>query len=124
MPGLRWAYWYWPRAYIGMKRLPATTWPRKNTLPLDVKFLLTLSNKTLPLLELNKDIFDNRQLYTVDSEADLLYRRQMDYKAVFENRKLQFANEQLQYSWLSWNGSDAWVKKQFSKDNTSSSIQQ
>jgi len=85
---------------------------RKNYLPLDVKFLLTLSDKTLPLLEKNQDVFNIKQPGLQNSEGDYLYRSNLSFKQVFEQRKSGFFTRQKNYSWLSWNHADAYVKKE------------
>jgi hypothetical protein len=72
---------------------------RKSKLPLDVHFLLSLSDKTLPIIEKNKDILENK----LEGRITAL--------EFFENRKKTFMREQASYSWLSWNASDAYVTK-------------
>jgi hypothetical protein len=85
---------------------------RKDTIALDVKFLLTLSDKALPVLENNKEVLGLKIITTQDSEGDFLYRGSLSYKEVFERRKMNFFNTQKKYSWLSWNHSDAYTKQQ------------
>jgi hypothetical protein len=73
--------------------------------PLDVRFLMSLSNKTLPVLEENKALLKaNCDSCNID---ELLLRRE------------QFMESQDNYSWLSWNYSDAYVKKYFGSINAS-----
>lgn len=72
---------------------------RKNTIPPDVHFLLSLSDKTLPLIEKNKDVLQNKN----EGRTTALQ--------FFEFRKQQFMEEQNKYSWLSWNAADASVSK-------------
>ena len=88
----------------------------KNTIPVDVKFLLTLSDKTLPLIQNNQDILVDET--NVHGEGDYLYRSPLSPKQVFEQRKKDFLNEQKNYSWLSWNGADSYVKKYLSNSVT------
>ena len=88
----------------------------KNTIPVDVKFLLTLSDKTLPLIQNNQDILVDEA--NVHGEGDYLYRSPLSPKQVFEQRKKDFLNEQKNYSWLSWNGADSYVKKYLSNSVT------
>ena len=93
----------------------------KNTIPVDVKFLLSLSDKTLPLLEKNQDVLiDHRP--AVDGEGEYLYHSQLTPLEVFEMRKKHFFATQKTYSWLSWNGSDAYVKKNLTKLVITSSL--
>jgi hypothetical protein len=61
---------------------------RKETLPLDVEFLLSLSDKTLPLLEQNRAILQPAQ------------------KQLLNQREALFAKQQQELSWLSWNYAD------------------
>ncbi len=86
----------------------------KNTIPPDVKFLLTLSDKTLPLLEKNQDVLDAKK-EPVQGEGEYLYRSGLTAKAFFEMRKKEFFEEQKTYSWLSWNAADTYVKKSLTK---------
>jgi Domain of unknown function (DUF4173) len=82
----------------------------KNTVPLDVKFLLSLSDKTLPLLEKNQDVLgDDKPV--VDGEGEYLYPSRLTPRELFEMRKKDFFAAQKTYSWLSWNASDAYVRK-------------
>ena len=81
---------------------------RKSSIPLDVPFLLSLSDKALPLIEKNKDVFEK------DNHTWIYYHgKEINYNAVdfYEYRKKEFLNEQKQYTWLSWNAADAYVKQ-------------
>jgi hypothetical protein len=82
---------------------------RKTAIPLDLPFLLSLSDKTLPLIEKNKDILVDTGTRWSNYEMDFSGKNAVEY---FEIRKDAFMEEQKQYSWLSWNASDAWVKKE------------
>jgi Domain of unknown function (DUF4173) len=93
----------------------------KNTVPLDVKFLLTLSDKTLPLIEKHQDIL-NSTATTINDEGSYLYRSSLTEKQLFEQRKKNFLEEQKKYSWLSWNVTDAYVKDQLVQPVVTSSI--
>ncbi len=84
---------------------------RKNSIPLDIEFLLSLSDKTLPVLDANQDIFNKQGIVT--GEGELLYRHNISPKEFFEQRKQNFINEQTTYNWLSWNYADEEVKKYF-----------
>jgi hypothetical protein len=84
---------------------------RKNIIPQDIKFLLSLSDKALPLLEANKDIFDKKNGQRGDGEGAYWYRSALSPKEFFENRKAAFFKTQDTYNWLSWNFADAYVKK-------------
>ncbi|MGG9971251.1 DUF4173 domain-containing protein [Ferruginibacter sp. SUN002] len=88
---------------------------RKGTVQLDVKFLLSLSDKTLPLIEKNVGVLQQALTPIKGGEGEYLYRSPLDPKQVFENRKKDFLQDQNTYSWLSWNMSDDYVKKYLSK---------
>jgi hypothetical protein len=79
----------------------------RDVVPVDVSFLLSLSDKTLPLIEKNPDVLDNKAAFLPDhgDYSSLLTPRQL-----FEQRKREFIEEQKKYSWLSWNRTDAYVK--------------
>jgi hypothetical protein len=82
----------------------------KDTIPVNAEFLLTLSDKTLPLIEKNQDVLD-KDNQARDSEGKLLNRSALTEKQQFEQRKKDFLEEQKTYSWLSWNATDEYVKK-------------
>ena len=92
----------------------------KSTIPLDVKFLLSLSDKTLPLLEKNQDVLVDKPI--VKGEGEYLYRSQLTPRDVFDLRKKDFFTAQKTYSWLSWNASDAYVKRNLPKSLITSSL--
>jgi len=93
----------------------------KATIPVDVKFLLTLSDKTLPLLENNQDVLQENKP-VINGEGDDFYRSQLSPRAVFDMRKRDFFEAQQTYSWLSWNASDDYVKKHLTKPVITSSL--
>lgn len=95
---------------------------RKEKVPLDVPFLLSLSNKTIPLLEKNVDYL--RQCSVRDSAMLTQHRfyspgtadgylQQLNYK------KEEFVRNQYYYSWLSWNYADHYVKRYLTYLSTS-----
>ncbi|MEO6546500.1 MAG: DUF4173 domain-containing protein, partial [Ferruginibacter sp.] len=98
---------------------------RKNTIPLDVKFLLSLSDKTLPLLQKNIDVLDKSTI-TVLGESEYWYRTPLTPRQLFETRKNEFVSAQKRYTWLSWNMADDQVKRAFNQMETlhTSSIKQ
>ncbi|MEO6229940.1 MAG: DUF4173 domain-containing protein [Ferruginibacter sp.] len=83
----------------------------KDSIELDIKFLLTLSDKTLPLLEKNIGVLDHPATIS-GSEGEMLYRSNLSPREVFEQRKKAFEEIQESYSWLSWNAADAYTKSQ------------
>jgi hypothetical protein len=95
----------------------------KDTIPVDVRFLLTLSDKTLPLLEKNQDVLvkEKALIYNAYDRNDISYYG-VTPEQLFEIRKKDFFTKQQTYSWLSWNVSDAYVKKHLSKPVITSSL--
>ncbi|MDB5276022.1 MAG: hypothetical protein JWR61_977 [Ferruginibacter sp.] len=88
---------------------------RKNTIPLDIHFLLSLSDKALPVLEANMDVLEKSSAQTNDLNDVYLYRSGLTAKQFFERRKADFFKEQNGYNWLSWNFADAYVKSHLAK---------
>ncbi len=85
---------------------------RKNTISPDVPFLLSLSDRTLPLLQKNEDIFK-------DGFAGYYYNGSFhDALDFFNYRKKQFFEKQNKYTWLSWNLADATVEKKLAGTDT------
>jgi len=87
---------------------------KKATIPVDVRFLLSLSDKALPIIEKNKDVLNvtipNTRAYS---------SREMEYfpaATLFEQRKQSFFWRQQQYSWLSWNLADQKVMEALGKN--------
>lgn len=93
----------------------------KNTVPLDIKFLLTLSDKTLPLLEKNQDVLAGKT-ESASGEGDYLLRSSQTAQEIFQMRKTAFFEKQKTYSWLSWNATDAYVKRNLSNPAITSSL--
>jgi len=93
----------------------------RDTVPLDMKFLLTLSDKTLPLIDKNQQVLDDKK-EMVQEEGDYLNRSSLSPRQLFEQRKKEFLEEQKKYSWLSWNGTDAYVKSHLSVPVITSSL--
>lgn len=79
---------------------------RKSSVPVDVHFLLSLSDATLPLIEKNKDVLEKH----VEGRSAAL-----DF---FEYRKRVFIETQHSYSWLSWNVADANVMNTLNTSTT------
>lgn len=86
---------------------------RKSTLPLDIKFLLSLSDKALPVIEKNQDVLTKTFISNPENdEGDSYYRGGLSAMDYFKMRKRRFFEEQKNYSWLSWNEADSYVKDQ------------
>ncbi len=95
---------------------------RKDTITLDVKFLLTLSDKVLPLLEKNSDVLDRTEAAKENTEGEYLYRSSLSQRKVFENRKREFSTTQKSYSWLSWNWADEYVANEMEPSVRTSTV--
>ncbi|NII24976.1 DUF4173 domain-containing protein [Pseudoflavitalea sp. X16] len=95
---------------------------RKDRVPLDAEFLLTLSDKTLPLLEANLEAFKKRQAeipkelsdsrsgsdsWSRDNTCDTCFVEQI------RARKDRFLQQQSHRTWLSWNYADAYTAQYF-----------
>lgn len=94
---------------------------KKDSIPVDVEFLLTLSDKTLPLLAANPDVLDKK----IDPPYDAANFRSLPApvpRQQFEERVQLFNEAQKKYSWLSWNMADDEVKKQLVKNSVYASI--
>ncbi|HEY8897509.1 MAG TPA: DUF4173 domain-containing protein [Niastella sp.] len=89
---------------------------RMDTIELDIKFLLSLSDKTLPLLNTNIVALQNRANNETPKGGDV-------DPSVYDNwcsewlkmREAAFMKEQQQLSWLSWNYADACTARYFNK---------
>lgn len=97
---------------------------RKNNIALDVKFLLSLSDKVLPVLQKNMDVLDRTGQTVPDGEGEYLYRSSLTPRQVFENRKTAFYEAQKRYTWLSWNMADDFIEKELTQVIKTSLIHQ
>ncbi|MEO5888693.1 MAG: DUF4173 domain-containing protein, partial [Ferruginibacter sp.] len=96
---------------------------RKDTITLDVYFLLSLSDKVLPVLEKNIDVLNRTDKPVLHGEeGEYLYRSPLTFMQVFQNRKKEFSSEQKSYTWLSWNAADDYVKKELKEIVQTSSL--
>ena len=92
---------------------------RKSTIPLDVPFLLSLSDKTLPVLQKNEDVLEKYSPFDEQFYYNGSFHNALDF---FEYRKENFLLQQRNYTWLSWNLADAGVKKELTGNSHLSSI--
>lgn len=85
---------------------------RQSTIPIDVPFLISLSDKTLPLLEKNKEILEqyNGRISSYYRDGGLTALE------FFERRKQEFFANHNKHSWLSWNSADNYVLKHLMQD--------
>jgi hypothetical protein len=79
---------------------------------IDIHYLMCLSDDTLPILDMNRDVLDKNYFY---------YRNKFNGLEELERRKAEFFAEQGRCTWLSWNLSDNSVKKYFSNIKTGGS---
>ncbi len=87
---------------------------KKDTIALDVKFLLTLSDKVLPLLQRNQEVLQRNDKSRFNEEGEYLYRSTLTPIQVLQNRTNEFFATQKTYSWLSWNVADANIRTELS----------
>jgi hypothetical protein len=92
---------------------------RKNTVDLDVSFLLSLSDKALPLIDTNIIALQKRQNDLQATSTNRNAACDTCFIEQLKQRELAFAQKQQQYSWLSWNYADAYTKKYFQKKGLS-----
>lgn len=82
---------------------------RKHKVELDIPFLLSLSDKTIPLLYSNKEMLEKIQAQEVvriiNGKCITCYTEQL------EKRSIDFLNSRQELSWLSWNYSDAYTEQ-------------
>ena len=80
---------------------------RRSSIPPDVPFLLSLSDKTLPLIQKNKDVLEKDVHRWVYYRGEYFNKTAVEF---FEYRKARFLEQQQNYTWLSWNAADDYVK--------------
>lgn len=87
----------------------------RDSIPLDVSFLMDLSDKTLPLLDKNVQVLQDRQnqLQRERPAAKLITFGSCDTCFIdrLHRREERFLDRQRQWSWLSWNYADAYVTR-------------
>ena len=93
----------------------------RNAIPLDVPFLLSLSDKTLPLIEEHQEVLSNTTVL-IPVSGDYSDAAPLTTRQLFEQRKRDFLSEQKKYSWLSWNRTDAYVKDHLTPATITSSL--
>jgi hypothetical protein len=88
---------------------------RKNIVELDVPFLLSLSDKALPLLDTNIVALQKRQNDLQALSTNRAATCDTCFIEQLKRREKAFAQKQQQFSWLSWNYADAYTKRYFEK---------
>lgn len=88
---------------------------RRDEAVLDVEFLLSLSDKTIPLIDKNMEVLQKR-----DYEQPIFKNGKCItcYTELLHKRKDEFLHKQKQLSWLSWNYSDEYTKKYLGENTT------
>lgn len=95
---------------------------RKNSIPVDIQFLLSLSDKTLPIWETNMEVLEKYSDPAIAGNTEFRHRSGETPKQFFIRRKSDFLKEQLSYNWLSWNFSDQYVKNHLTKTSLAQMI--
>jgi hypothetical protein len=91
---------------------------RKDRVPLDVEFLLSLSDKALPLLDKNIAVLQQQEALALKGKpAPYPFVGKRDCDSCFveqlQQRETAFLEKQQQLSWLSWNYADSYTKNYF-----------
>ncbi|MEP6747385.1 MAG: DUF4173 domain-containing protein [Bacteroidota bacterium] len=86
----------------------------RHTAPLNLPYLLTLSDKVLPVLNEDLAILKEREK-ELNKQHINLERCTDCIESVLAGRRKKYLAEQQQYSWLSWNYTDATEKEYFLK---------
>jgi len=81
----------------------------------DIPFLLSLSDNTLPILDMNKDKLMSD---SVRQHAEIFFPEGIE--SYLEKRKLEFIISQKENSWLSWNLADFKIKKYLNSQTNNS----
>jgi hypothetical protein len=95
---------------------------RKNTVDLDVSFLLSLSDKALPLLDTNIVALQKRENDARLQNDNSQPACDTCFIEALKQREIQFVQKQKELTWLSWNYADAYTKKYFQKKGLITSI--
>lgn len=90
---------------------------RKDTVELDVSFLLSLSDKALPLLDTSIVALQNKEnsLRQVNTNDASVNDCRNCYIEQLKKREAAFVEDQQQLTWLSWNYADAYTAQYFRK---------
>ena len=86
----------------------------RQTAPLNLPFLLTLSDKVLPVLDANSAVLKVREK-ELNAKGIYMDRDGGSFENVLSLKIRSYLEEQDKYSWLSWNSTDASVKDYFIK---------
>jgi hypothetical protein len=86
----------------------------RQTAPLNLPYLLTLSDKVLPVLNENLPVLKEREK-ELNKQGISLGRCSDCIETIIAGNRKRYLEEQEQFSWLSWNYSDANTKNYFLK---------
>ncbi|MEO5681919.1 MAG: DUF4173 domain-containing protein [Chitinophagaceae bacterium] len=86
----------------------------RKSAPLNLPYLLTLSDKVLPVLDANLPILKEREK-ELNAQKIFLGRCSNCIEEVISDRSKWYMQQQDKYTWLSWNYTDAAEKKYFLK---------
>ena len=87
---------------------------RSDTVKLDLPFLLSLSDRVLPVLDANMALLKQRET-EINAYGANIARCSNCVEQLVQDRRKNYLREQLTYSWLSWNYADAITKKYLNK---------
>ncbi len=79
--------------------------------PLDLSFLLSLSPRTLPLLEQNLPLLKQREK-ELNQKGEQIGDCRECVAQILKNRQKDYLAEQKDFTWLSWNYADEQAKRQ------------
>jgi len=100
--------------------IAAYNFRQKDKILMPVDYMLTLSNKAIPLLEQNADVL-REQLKKLEQLGFMKDPCEACVVNSLQEKKEAFMNAQSGYSWLSYNLSDASIKRYFSESSKLSS---
>jgi Domain of unknown function (DUF4173) len=87
----------------------------RENIPLDITYLLTFSDKTLPVLAENRQVLRDREK-ELNNNKVMLARCVGCIDEIINSREAKYLEEQWTYTWLSYNYTDATIKKRLEKE--------
>jgi hypothetical protein len=86
----------------------------RNTAPLNLPYLLTFSDKIIPVLEENRQVLREREK-ELNAQNTQLQRCTACIDTILDTWKSNYLEEQHAFTWLSWNYTDAAIQKKWGK---------
>jgi len=86
----------------------------QNSVTLDIPFLLSLSDKTLPMLHEEIEMFKQQEELQKKPQDENDMNCKTCYVEILSKRETEFFERENKYSWLSWNYADQSVSNYFS----------